>query len=141
MNNNLLQDASYVTFDLLIPRGASFGLYGRRNALPTHTHHNFMNVISGLRHGVQTRATRASEVRQSYLKIFESYLMCSLNSSILASVEILLFHKMSQMAWGALKLGYSLSFYFTFLANFQIFCQLFLVHFKLNSNLLSIQSV
>ena len=38
------QEASYVTFDLSVPRGTSFGLYARRNALPTHTHYNFMEV-------------------------------------------------------------------------------------------------
>ena len=39
------QEASYVTFDLSVPRGTSFGLYARRNALPTHTHYDFMEVI------------------------------------------------------------------------------------------------
>ena len=38
------KEASYVTFDLSVPRGTSFGLYARRNALPTHTHYNFMEV-------------------------------------------------------------------------------------------------
>ena len=56
----VFQSASYITFDLTIPRGTSFGLYARRNALPTHTHHNFMEVISGLREA--GREARAAEV-------------------------------------------------------------------------------
>ena len=55
-----LQTAAYVTFQLTIPRGTSFGLYARRNALPTHTHHNFMEVISGL--GEAARVARNTEV-------------------------------------------------------------------------------
>ena len=60
----IFQEASYVTFDLEIPRGTSFGLYARRNALPTHTHHNFMEVISGLRQAASStsRQSRATEV-------------------------------------------------------------------------------
>ena len=65
---NIFQDAATVTFALSIPRGTSFGLYGRRNALPTHTHHNFMEVISGLRHAQHSRAARAAEV--SCVEIF-----------------------------------------------------------------------
>lgn len=73
----IFQEASYVTFDLSIPRGTSFGVYGRRNALPTHTHHNFMEVVSGLRHA-DGRQTRASEVSTRGLfsfsdKIFPSF--------------------------------------------------------------------
>ena len=54
------KDASYVTFDLRVPRGTSFGLYARRNALPTHTHYNFMEVITGFKE--HTRSVRSSEV-------------------------------------------------------------------------------
>jgi len=53
------QDASYVTFDLHVPRGTSFGLYARRNALPTHTHYNFMEVITGFKD--HTRSARSAE--------------------------------------------------------------------------------
>lgn len=65
---HLLQEASYVTFDLSVPRGTSFGLYARRNALPTHTHYNFMEVITGLREQNQ-RTTRTTEVRSALLLI------------------------------------------------------------------------
>ena len=65
---HLLQEASYVTFDLSVPRGTSFGLYARRNALPTHTHYNFMEVITGLREQNQ-RTTRTTEVCSALLLI------------------------------------------------------------------------
>ena len=58
----IFQEASYVTFDLEIPRRTSFGLYARLNALPTHTHHNFMQVISGLKQAGAVRQSRATEV-------------------------------------------------------------------------------
>lgn len=59
------KDASYVTFDLYVPRGTSFGLYARRNALPTHTHYNFMEVITGFKQ--HTRSVRSSEVSNKHL--------------------------------------------------------------------------
>ena len=58
---HIYQEASYVTFDMSVPRGTSFGLYARRNALPTHTHYNFMEVITGLR-DQSPRSTRSIEV-------------------------------------------------------------------------------
>ena len=64
-----MQTAAYVTFQLTIPRGTSFGLYARRNALPTHTHHNFMEVISGL--GEANRVARNTEVTIVYCLVSE----------------------------------------------------------------------
>lgn len=52
-------EAAYIRFELGLPRSASLGLYGRRNALPTHTHHDMLHVISGYKN----RNTRASTVR------------------------------------------------------------------------------
>ncbi|XP_047517737.1 teneurin-m isoform X2 [Pieris napi] len=49
-------EASYVKFDYMIPRGASIGVYARRNALPTHTQYHFLEVLSGFK----ARTTRAS---------------------------------------------------------------------------------
>ncbi|XP_063635677.1 teneurin-m isoform X1 [Cydia splendana] len=49
-------EASYVKFDYMIPRGASIGVYARRNALPTHTQYHFLEVLSGFK----ARSTRAS---------------------------------------------------------------------------------
>lgn len=51
-------EAAYIRFELGLPRGSSLGLYGRRNALPTHTHHDMMHVVSGYK----SRTTRASTV-------------------------------------------------------------------------------
>ncbi|KAG6464106.1 hypothetical protein O3G_MSEX014276 [Manduca sexta] len=48
--------AAYVKFDYMIPRGASIGVYARRNALPTHTQYHFLEVLSGFK----ARTTRAS---------------------------------------------------------------------------------
>ncbi|KAJ2950358.1 hypothetical protein O0L34_g8599 [Tuta absoluta] len=49
-------EASYVRFDYMIPRGASIGVYARRNALPTVTQYHFLEVLSGFK----ARTTRAS---------------------------------------------------------------------------------
>ncbi|OWR52466.1 putative odd Oz protein [Danaus plexippus plexippus] len=49
-------EAAYVKFDYMIPRGASIGVYARRNALPTHTQYHFLEVLSGFK----ARTTRAS---------------------------------------------------------------------------------
>ncbi|XP_065347701.1 teneurin-m isoform X5 [Cloeon dipterum] len=49
-------EAAYVKFDYNIPRGASIGVFARRNALPTHTQYDFIEVLSGFK----ARTTRAS---------------------------------------------------------------------------------
>lgn len=51
-------EPAYVRFDYNIPRGASIGVYGRRNALPTHTQYDLLEVLSGFK----ARNTRASHV-------------------------------------------------------------------------------
>ncbi|XP_076182266.1 teneurin transmembrane protein Ten-m isoform X3 [Ptiloglossa arizonensis] len=51
-------EAAYVRFDYNIPRGASIGVYARRNALPTHTQYDLLEVLSGFK----ARTTRASQV-------------------------------------------------------------------------------
>ncbi|XP_066154380.1 teneurin-m isoform X3 [Euwallacea fornicatus] len=48
--------AAYVKFEYSIPRGASIGVYARRNALPTHTQYDILEVLSGFK----ARTTRAS---------------------------------------------------------------------------------
>ena len=58
-------ESGYVNFELKLPRGASVGLYARRNALPTHTNYDLMEVIKGLKDsdkGSSTRSTRALKV-------------------------------------------------------------------------------
>ncbi|XP_071453131.1 teneurin-m isoform X1 [Hetaerina americana] len=42
-------EAAYVKFDYNIPRGASIGVYARRNALPTHTQYDLLEVLSGFK--------------------------------------------------------------------------------------------
>lgn len=49
-------EPAYVKFDYTIPRGASIGVYARRNALPTHTQYHFKEVLSGF----NVRTTRAT---------------------------------------------------------------------------------
>lgn len=51
-------EPAYVRFDYNIPRGASIGVYARRNALPTHTQYDLLEVLSGFK----ARTTRASYV-------------------------------------------------------------------------------
>ncbi|CAL4063225.1 unnamed protein product [Meganyctiphanes norvegica] len=41
------KESAYVKFDISIPRGSSIGIYGRRNALPTHTSYDFLKVLNG----------------------------------------------------------------------------------------------
>ena len=58
-------ESGYVNFELKLPRGASVGLYARRNALPTHTNYDLMEVIKGLKDsdkGSSARSTRALKV-------------------------------------------------------------------------------
>ncbi|XP_046665298.1 teneurin-m isoform X3 [Homalodisca vitripennis] len=49
-------ESAYIKFDYSIPRGASIAVYIRRNALPTHTQYNILEVLSGFK----ARQTRAS---------------------------------------------------------------------------------
>lgn len=55
-------DPAYIKFDYNIPRGASIGVYGRRNALPTHTQYHFKEVLSGFSPRTQ-RSTHVSILR------------------------------------------------------------------------------
>ena len=55
-------EAAFVNIDLKLPRGASLGLYARRNALPTHTNYDLMEVVKG--NEEKTRTTRAVKVRK-----------------------------------------------------------------------------
>ena len=54
-------EAAYVHFDLWLPRGSSLGFYARRNALPTHTNYDLMEVIKGA-NAEKQRATRSIQV-------------------------------------------------------------------------------
>jgi hypothetical protein len=63
------KESSYLTFDLWMPRGASFGLYARRNALPTHTHYTLMHVLTGYKKDRTTRSTSmVQRVEHLYLE-------------------------------------------------------------------------
>lgn len=50
--------AAYVRFDYDFPRGASIAVYGRRNALPTHTQYEILELLNGF----QSRQTRSTHV-------------------------------------------------------------------------------
>lgn len=68
-------EAAYVRFELGLPRSASLGLYGRRNALPTHTHYDMLHIISGYK----SRARRASTVIFFFQnEIINGFVCCSL---------------------------------------------------------------
>ena len=54
-------EAAYVHIDLWLPRGSSLGFYARRNALPTHTNYDLMEVIKGTNNPEQ-RTTRSIQV-------------------------------------------------------------------------------
>ena len=53
-------ESAFVNLDLKLPKGASLGLYARRNALPTHTNYDLMEVVKG--NEEKTRTTRAVKV-------------------------------------------------------------------------------
>ena len=55
-------EAAYVHFDLWLPRGASLGFYARRNALPTHTNYDLMEVIKGTTTSNNERNARSIQV-------------------------------------------------------------------------------
>lgn len=63
-------EPAYVKFDYTIPRGASIGVYARRNALPTHTQYHFKEVLSGF----NVRTTRATTHVSYDLIIFLTFI-------------------------------------------------------------------
>lgn len=68
-------EPAYVKFDYNIPRGASIGVYARRNALPTHTQYHFNEVLSGL----NARKTRSTHVRFFNLSIYRKSYIYAIN--------------------------------------------------------------
>lgn len=56
-------EPAYVKFEYNIPRGASIGVYARRNALPTHTQYHFKEVLSGF----NARTVRSSSTHVSVI--------------------------------------------------------------------------
>ncbi|KAH9629055.1 hypothetical protein HF086_011318 [Spodoptera exigua] len=65
--------ASYVKFDYMIPRGASIGVYARRNALPTHTQYHILEVLSGFK-ARTTRTSHAFNLQPSIKKEVTHYM-------------------------------------------------------------------
>ena len=56
-------EPAYVKFDYSFPRGTSVAVYGRKNALPTHTQYHMVELLNGFKN----RGTRTSHV-STYLK-------------------------------------------------------------------------
>ena len=54
-------------FDLQVPRGASLGVYGRRNAIPTLTLNDVSDVITGYRAREGRAASMANSVSSSVM--------------------------------------------------------------------------
>ena len=73
-------ESAYVEFDFLIARGASIGVYGRKNAVPTLTQNDLREVLTGVRtrngrdandiSGNQVRNVQISCVRKTNQKKF-----------------------------------------------------------------------
>ncbi|XP_050443334.1 teneurin-m isoform X2 [Adelges cooleyi] len=55
--------AAYVRFEYNFPRGASIAVYGRRNALPTHTQYEILEVLNGFK-SRQTRSAHPSIMKE-----------------------------------------------------------------------------
>lgn len=53
--------AAYVRFDYEFPRGASIAVYGRRNALPTHTQYEILELLNGFESPRRARSTHVSQ--------------------------------------------------------------------------------
>lgn len=64
-------EPAYVKFDYNIPRGASIGVYARRNALPTHTQYHFKEVLSGF----NARTTRSTHVSAQVYKMLHCFFL------------------------------------------------------------------
>lgn len=67
--------AAYVRFNYDFPRGASIAVYGRRNALPTHTQYEILELLNGF----QSRQTRSTHVSFSNILIrlfIRQYCIC-----------------------------------------------------------------
>lgn len=60
--------AAYVRFNYDFPRGASIAVYGRRNALPTHTQYEILELLNGFT-SRQTRSTHVSFRLYIYINI------------------------------------------------------------------------
>ncbi len=72
-NMQFLQaEPGYVVFSLEVPRGASLGVYARKNALPTHTNYDIVEVVKGAASGVseardrEKRSAKASFCRLAF---------------------------------------------------------------------------
>lgn len=52
-------EGAYITWEIGVPRGASIGFYAKRNARPSHTNHDIIEILRGFK----TRTTRSSPVR------------------------------------------------------------------------------
>jgi hypothetical protein len=57
-------EAAYVHFDFWLPRGGSLGFYARRNALPTHTNYDLMEVVKGSNSEATSRTSRSVQVNK-----------------------------------------------------------------------------
>lgn len=57
--------AAYVRFNYDFPRGASIAVYGRRNALPTHTQYEILELLNGF----TSRQIRSAHVRLSIITL------------------------------------------------------------------------
>lgn len=67
-------ESAYVKFDFSIPRGASIGVYARKDALPTHTQYDIIEVLSGFK----TRNKRGSHVSQLEYLLRKHFLLVTL---------------------------------------------------------------
>ncbi len=62
-------EPGYVGMRMEVPRGASLGLYARRNALPTHTNYDRMEVVKGSEDIVK-RGIRVSTMSPTWICAF-----------------------------------------------------------------------
>ncbi|ODN01413.1 Teneurin-m [Orchesella cincta] len=49
-------EGAYITWEISVPRGASIGFYAKRNARPSHTNYDIVEILRGFK----TRTTRSS---------------------------------------------------------------------------------
>ena len=67
-------ESAYVEFDFLIARGASIGVYGRKNAVPTLTQNDLREVLNGVRarNGRDANGNQVQGVQELLLQLCEA---------------------------------------------------------------------
>ncbi|CAG0895257.1 unnamed protein product [Cyprideis torosa] len=67
-----LERSEYLNFLLTVPKGSSFGVYARKNALPTLTRHDFMEILGANREKREASLMSKPDSGAKYPPLFET---------------------------------------------------------------------